>query len=318
MRVLVADKLEKSALDGLGALGCDVVSMPDLVDEPLVEAIRDVNPVVLVVRGTKVPQQAIAAGADLALVIRAGAGYNTIDVQAATDRGIKVANCPGKNAIAVAELAFGLILALDRHIPDCVASLRQGVWNKKAFSKASGLYGAKIGLVGMGSIGQEMVSRAQAFGMDVHVYSSYLLPEAAADMKVTLCPSLDEVASTCDIVSVHSSLRPETKGMIGKAFFDLMKPGALFINTSRSEVVDGEAMLEAARSGKIRCGLDVFDGEPVLPECAYDGPYKDVPGVYCTHHIGAGTNQAQEAVADEVVRIVAEFQSTGHAPNVVN
>ncbi len=175
MRVLIADKFEKSGLDGLQALGCEISYQPDLKDDPLVEAIRAVAPDVLVVRGTKVTEPMLDAG-PVKLVVRAGAGYNTIDVAAASKRGIYVSNCPGKNSIAVAELAFALILALDRRIADNVVALRQGAWNKKEFSKARGLYGRTLGLIGVGKIGQEMIPRARAFGMPVVAWSRSLTP----------------------------------------------------------------------------------------------------------------------------------------------
>src|SRR5919106_1946219 len=170
MRLLVADKFEQSGRDGLNNLGCDVVYQPDLKDDALVEAIGKGAPDVLVVRGTKVTEPMLDAG-PIKLVVRAGAGYNTIDVAAASKRGIYVSNCPGKNSIAVAELAFALILALDRRVPDNVAELRAGKWNKKEFSKARGLFGRTIGLLGYGNIGQEMAKRAHAFGMPIVVWS---------------------------------------------------------------------------------------------------------------------------------------------------
>src|SRR5918993_1054352 len=170
MRVLIADKFEQSGRDGLEALGCEVSFQPDLKDDLLVDAIRKENPDVLVVRGTKVTDPMLAAG-QIKLVVRAGAGYNTIDVAAASKRGIYVSNCPGKNAIAVAELAFGLILALDRRIPDNVAEMRGGTWNKKEYSKAQGLYGRTLALLGVGSIGQEMIRRAAGFGMNGVIWS---------------------------------------------------------------------------------------------------------------------------------------------------
>src|SRR5215210_6197524 len=168
MRVLIADKFEQSGRDGLDAAGCDYSFQPDVKDEPLAEAIRGYQPDVLVVRGTKVSEPMLDAG-PLKLVVRAGAGYNTIDVAAASRRGIYVSNCPGKNAVAVAELTFALILALDRRIPDNVAELRTGRWNKKEFSKARGLFGRTLGLLGYGSIGQEVARRGLAFGTRVLV-----------------------------------------------------------------------------------------------------------------------------------------------------
>src|SRR3970040_2082314 len=170
MKVLVADKFEKSGLDGLNAAGCEVVHDPDLKEDALPQAIRSTGADVLIVRGTKVTTPMLDAGR-LSLIVRAGAGYNTIDVAGASKRDIYVSNCPGKNAIAVAELAFALILALDRRVPDNVADLRSGKWNKKEYSKAQGLYGKTIVLLGIGSIGQEMVRRAAGFGLHVLVWS---------------------------------------------------------------------------------------------------------------------------------------------------
>src|SRR5690349_12260730 len=146
MRVLIADKFEQSGLDGLKAAGCDVSFQPGLNGDALAKEVASWQPDVLVVRSTKVTEPILAAGA-LKLIVRAGAGYNTIDVAAASRRGIYVSNCPGKNSIAVAELAFALILALDRRIADNVIALQQGVWNKKEFSKARGLFGRTLGLI---------------------------------------------------------------------------------------------------------------------------------------------------------------------------
>lgn len=317
MKVLVADKLEKSALNGLKEIGCEVVSEPDLQGQAIHDKLVETGAEILIVRGTKVPKE-VMDGTSLSLIVRAGAGYNTIDVEAASERGIYVANCPGKNGIAVAELAFGLIIALDRHIPDNVVSLREGKWNKKGFSKAKGLYGRTLGLVGLGSIGQEMVKRAQAFGMNVVAYSRYLSDEAAIGLNIGKAKSLEDLASQSDVVSVHVSLRPETKGILDKKFFSSMKDGAYFVNTSRAEVVVQGDLVECVKSGKIKAGLDVFDDEPTVGEGEFTGAIKDVPGVYCTHHIGAGTDQAQEAVADETVRIVREYVFSGIVPNVVN
>src|SRR3989440_2302961 len=166
MHVLIADKFEQSGRDGLQAIGCEFSFQPDLKDEALVATIAQLQPDVLVVRGTKVTEPMLAAG-PLKLIVRAGAGYNTIDVAAASRPGSYVSNCPGKNSIAVAELAFALMLALDRRIADAVIALRAGKWNKSGFSDARGLFGRKLGLIGVGQIGQEMITRAHAFGLAV-------------------------------------------------------------------------------------------------------------------------------------------------------
>src|SRR5689334_23569956 len=218
MKVLVADKFEQSGRDGLEALGCEVSYQPDLKDEALANAIGSEVPDVLVVRGTKVTEPMLDAG-PIKLVVRAGAGYNTIDVAAASKRGIYVSNCPGKNSIAVAELAFALILALDRRIVDNVVALRKGEWNKKEFSKARGLYGRTLGLIGVGKIGQEMVPRARAFGMPVVAWSRSLTHERAAELGVELMESPQAVAAAADVVSVHLALNPETKHLLNADFF---------------------------------------------------------------------------------------------------
>src|SRR5215203_4005848 len=212
MKVLIADKFEQSGRDGLQALGCEISYQPDLKDDALVEAIKRETPDVLVVRGTKVTEPMLEAG-PVKLVVRAGAGYNAIDVAAASKRGIYVSNCPGKNSIAVAELAFALILALDRRIADNVAALRRGEWNKKEFSKARGLFGRTLGLIGLGKIGQEMIPRARAFGMPVVAWSRSLTVERATVLGLEYMSSPKEVAAAADIVSVHLALNPETKNL---------------------------------------------------------------------------------------------------------
>ena len=317
MKVLIADKFEKSGLDGLQALGCEISYQPDLKDDPLVEAIRQVAPDVLVVRGTKVTEPMLGAG-PVKLVVRAGAGYNTIDVAAASKRGIYVSNCPGKNSIAVAELAFALILALDRRIADNVVTLRQGTWNKKEFSKARGLFGRTLGLIGVGKIGQEMIPRARAFGMPVVAWSRSLTRERAAELGVDLMPSPKSVAAAADVVSIHLALKPETKNLIDAEFFGAMREGSYFINTARGEVVDQQALIDVIRNRGIRAGLDVYALEPTSGTGEFQDEIAKEAGLYGTHHIGASTDQAQEAIAAETVRIVEEFKRTGKVPNVVN
>jgi D-3-phosphoglycerate dehydrogenase / 2-oxoglutarate reductase len=317
MRVLIADKFEQSGRDGLQALGCEISYQPDVKDAALVEAIQKETPDVLVVRGTKVTEPMLDAG-PVKLVVRAGAGYNTIDVAAASQRGIYVSNCPGKNSIAVAEIAFALILALDRRIADNVIALRRGEWNKKEFSKARGLFGRTLGLIGVGRIGQEMIPRARAFGMPVIAWSRSLTTDRAALLGVEMKESPKAVAAAADVVSVHLALNSETKNMLGADFFNAMQKGAYFINTARGEVVDQAALAEAMRNRGIRAGLDVFAVEPTSGTGEFQDEIVKEEGLYGTHHVGASTDQAQEAIAAETVRIVKEFKETGKVPNVVN
>ena len=295
MRVLVADKFEQSGLDGLRAAGCDVLYSPSLKDQALVDEVASSRPEVLVVRSTKVPEAALAA-APLKLVVRAGAGYNTIDVAAASARGIYVSNCPGDN----------------------VADLRAGTWNKAEYSKAAGLFGRTLGLIGLGGIGSEMIPRARGFGMPVVAWSRSLTPERAEALGITFAASPLEVAAAADVVSVHLALNAATRGLIDAEFLDAMRPGATFINTSRGDIVDEPALAAAVREKGLRVGLDVFAGEPTTGTGEFRPEIVGLPGVYGTHHIGASTDQAQEAIAAEAVRIVRVFLETGKVPNVVN
>jgi D-3-phosphoglycerate dehydrogenase / 2-oxoglutarate reductase len=333
MKVLVADKFEQSGIDGLKAAGCEVVYEPDLKDDALREAIRASGADVLVVRGTKVTAPMLDAGR-LSLVVRAGAGYNTIDVAAASSRGIYVSNCPGKNAIAVAELAFGLILTLDRRIPDNVADLRAGIWNKKEYSKARGLYGRTLGLLGVGSIGQAMIRRAAGFGMPVVIWSRRFdgqrralteedaralgIEAALHAIPITLAPTPASVAERADVLSVHLALGPETRGLVNAELLSRLPSGAMFINTARGEVVDYAALADAVQKRGLRVGLDVYANEPTSASGEFADDIVRLRAVYGTHHIGASTDQAQEAIAAETVRIIRSYKETGHVPNVVN
>ncbi len=317
MRVLIADKFEQSGRDGLDAAGCESSYQPDVKDEALVEAIRSYVPDVLVVRGTKVTEPMLDAGA-LKLIVRAGAGYNTIDVAAASRRGVYVSNCPGKNSVAVAELALALILALDRRVADNVIQLREGKWNKKEFSKARGLLGRTLGLVGTGQIGREVITRGRAFGMNVIAWGRSLTDESAAELGVERRAELLDVARDSDVVSVHVALKPETRGLIGADFFGAMREGAYFVNTARGEVVDQDALRRAMREKGLRAGLDVFADEPTVAAGEFADDIAREPNLYGTHHIGASTDQAQEAIAAETVRVIRTFKETGRVPNVVN
>ena len=318
MKVLVADKFEKVGVDGLKELGCDVELRPDVKAEDLPAAVKEVNPKVLIVRGKKVSEAALAAGPGLSLVIRAGAGIDTIDVAAASRLGIAVANCPGKNSIAVAELVLGLLISLDRRIADQVADLRQGQWLKSEYSKARGLYGRTLGIVGFGQIGREIATRAQAFGMKVVASALDLTRENADRLGIGYCETPLEVARLADAVSINVSGGAGSKHLVNAEFLAAMKPGAYLINASRGSVVDEAALERAVRERGIRVGLDVYEGEPSAGKAEFAPTVVAAPGVYGTHHVGASTEQAQVAIALEAVRIVDRFVSTGTAPNCVN
>ena len=318
MRVLVADKFEGVGLEGLRSLGCEVHFEPRLEGESLGWRLRDTRADVLVVRSTRVTAAEMDQGTGLSLIIRAGAGVNTIDLAGASARAISVSNCPGKNAVAVAELAWGLILALDRRIPEQTADLKAGAWNKAEYGKARGLAGRTLGIAGFGAIGREVAARGRAFGMPVVAWSASLTAERAAEAGVERTASLRDLAALSDVVSVHLALTKETRGLLGAAFFDAMRPGSLFVNTSRGETVNAAALKAAISEKGIRAGLDVYEREPAGGTGAFEDEVGRMPGVVGTHHVGASTEQAQNAIAAEVVRIVAAYKATGVVPNAVN
>lgn len=318
MNILVADKLSERFMSTLSAAGHDVVSETGLKGDALIEAVRDRRPHILVVRSTKVPAAVMDAGPSLELIVRAGAGYDNIDAQAASQRGIFVANCPGKNAAAVAELTMGLILALDRFIPDNVADARAGRWNKARYSEAKGIKGKTLGILGLGNIGREVVARARAFELRIIAWSRSLTEEGAAELEIERREHPLDVAREADVVSVHVAAAPETDNLIDRAFFEAMKPGAYFINTSRSAVVDEEAMRWAMDEKGIRVAADVIENEPAGKEGPFENGLAQHPNFYLTHHIGASTEQAQEAIAEEAVRIINTYAETGRVLNCVN
>ena len=318
MTVLVADNIADVGLDALRDAGHQVRSEPGLSGGSLVSALRETEPQVLVVRSTKVTPEALDASPALALIVRAGAGYDTIDVAGASDRGIFVANCPGKNSVAVAELTLGLLLSMDRRIPDNVIEARAGHWNKKLYANADGLKGRTLGVIGLGNIGTEVVRRAQAFDMDVVAWSRSLTPADAEALGVTYADRPTDVAAAADAVTLHVASTPDTKHLADRDFFEAMRDGAFFINTTRAAVVDETALAWAVNEKDVRAALDVVDGEPAQKEAAFDHPLADHSNVYVTHHIGASTQQAQNATAREAARVVTTFADAGDVPNCVN
>ena len=315
-RVLVADALVPESFDDLRASGVDVQFRSELTSADLPSAIAGFK--VLVVRSTEVTAATFEAADRLALVVRAGSGTNTIDVAAASARGIFVANCPGKNSVAVAELAIGLILAIDRRIADNVIALRDGRWNKKDFSAANGIKGSRLGLVGFGSIAREVARRARAFGMHVTAFSRSLTEEVAEAHGVARGRSLVHLFRDNDIVSLHLPLTGDTRGIVDRHVLSVMPQGAMLINTARAEVVDCDALLEFTKAGRIRVGTDVFAHEPESKQGDFADPLGALPNVVGTHHIGASTTQAQNEIGAETVRIVRNFCETGEVISPVN
>jgi D-3-phosphoglycerate dehydrogenase len=315
MKILIADKLSPKAIAALEKIGADITSSPNLKAEELSEAIGNAN--VLIVRSTKVFAETIEAGKSLELIIRAGAGVNNIDLEKASNSGVYVANCPGKNSDAVAELALGHIIACDRRIVNASIDLRNGNWKKKAYQNAAGLKGRTLGIIGLGSIGNALAKLAKGLDMNVIAWSRSLTPDKADKLDLNYCESITEVAANADVVSVHLAMTPDTKHLLNNDFFNKMKDGAIFVNTSRGEIVDTAALRKAIDEKALRVGLDVFENEPGSGIAEFD--QVDLAGLITgTPHIAASTNQASEAIANEVVRIVNSLIKTGKPINVVN
>ena len=319
MRVLFADSVSESTVTRLEERGHTCVVDAGLKAEELAASLGGVD--ALVVRSTRVGREVFERADRLALVIRAGAGTNTIDTEAAAARGVLVANLPGRNAAAVAELTMGLLIAVDRRIVDATVDLRSGRWDKKTYSAARGLLGTTIGILGLGSIGLEVAQRASAFGMHVLALAK---PDRhadvvarAEDLRIDMVDSLSELLPACDTVSLHLPSSPATVGLVDRSFLELMRPGSILLNTSRGELVDEDALLEALDGRGIRAGLDVYADEPGAGAAEWVSRLAQHPRVVGTHHIGASTQQAQDAIADGVVEIIDAFVK-GDTPNCVN
>jgi D-3-phosphoglycerate dehydrogenase / 2-oxoglutarate reductase len=320
MKVLIADKLDSTVARRLTEMGCSVDSEPSLKGSALSDALGRLQPEVLVVRSTKVQKEQLLECGSLALIIRAGAGVNTIDVAQASSQGIFIANCPGKNAIAVAELAMGHLINLDRRISDNAADLRKGLWRKKHYSKARGLYSRTLAVLGAGSTGREMILRARAFGMAVRVWEPMGLLGAAQaeELGIEFAETPLDACRDADAVSVHLALTPETRGIVGRAELAALRDGAFVVNTARGGIVDEAALLDAISEKGLRAGLDVFDNEPGANAERFESPTAQSSGVYGTHHIGASTEQASEAVGEAVVESVRSWMQDGRVDNCVN
>lgn len=312
LKVLIADKFPDQYIKEMEDLDLEVIYSPKLGENDLPEASKDVD--IIVVRSTIVNETTIKNSEKLNLIIRAGSGVNNINIKAANQKGVYVANCPGMNSIAVAELAMGLIISLDRRIPENVIDFNNGVWNKGLYSKAEGLYGKNLAIIGVGAIGKEVAKRAIAFGMNV--YGKDITRVEGYGIKDF--SEMDKILPMMDIISIHLPSNPQTKGLFNKEMFSYLKPGCLLVNTSRADVIDEDALLEAIKEKNIRVAIDVFKGEPEQKEGNVSSKLQGNKNIYVTHHIGASTEQAQTAVAAETVKIIKDFISSGVIAHWVN
>ncbi|MFC2133264.1 NAD(P)-dependent oxidoreductase [Bacteroidota bacterium] len=312
MKVLIADKYPDNYMQELKAKNSEIAYEPKFGENEIAENIKGVD--YLIVRSTKVNAEAINNSDNLKIIIRAGSGYNTIDVEAASAKGVSVANTPGKNSVAVAELAMGLMISLDRKIPDNVADFKNSVWNKAEYSKADGLKGKTLGVIGVGNIGKEFAARAKAFGMKVYGYD--IVRMEGIDLEYV--DDIKQLVADSDVISLHLPANDKTKGMFNKEMFDLMKNGATLINTSRPQVIDEDALIDAVKTKNIKAGLDVFLDEPEGKTGEVKSKFQGIENIYVTHHIGASTAQAQDAVAQETVKIISTHMDKGEVLNCVN
>lgn len=312
MRLLIADKFPEHYIAEFKKLGLDVEYSPKLGENDLPEKIKDVD--ILVVRSTNVTEETIKRSNTLNLIVRAGAGVNNINIPAANQKGVYVTNCPGKNSIAVAELAIGLMISLDRRIANNVMDFKNKKWNKAEYSKAEGLFGKNLALIGVGNIGKEVAKRALALGMNVYGKDiSRIEGVAIKDFS-----EMDQILPIADVISIHLPLTDETRNLFNEKMFSYVKPNSILINTSRSEIIDESALIKAVKEKNLKVGLDVFKDEPEGKEGEVCSPLQELPNVYITHHIGASTEQAQNAVAEETVKIVRDFIKSGVIAHWVN
>ena len=313
MKVLVADRLEP---DGLRLLkkerGVKVDVMPGLTPESLKEIIGAYD-AVIIRSGSRLTKEIIDAAKNLKVIGRAGVGVDNVDLEAATHRGIIVMNTPEGNTTATAEHTMTLMLALARKIPQAYVSLTQGKWRREEFIGTE-LQGKTLGVIGLGRIGREVAKRAsQGFGMKVIAFDPFITEEVAKPLGVTFC-DLKKLFKLADFITVHTPLTPETKYIVNRAAFTLMKPGVRVLNCARGGIIDEKALLAAIRSGKVAgAALDVFEKEP-----PGKNPLLKCPEVIATPHLGAATREAQENVSVAVVRQVMDALHNRAIRNAVN
>lgn len=317
-RVLLVDQFGVQGLEGLRAAGCDAIFNRLLSSATLEQAVRDIEPDILVTRTSRVTDAVLGASERLGLVVCTGPATDHVDVDAASRRGIFVAHCPGRSASAVAELAWALILACDRRLPDQVRGIRAKCFSEIDHGAAFGLAGRTLGIVGLGQVGQEIARRGSAFGMHVVAWSRNITEARCDALGIDYCANLVNLAKLCDVVSVSVSDNDESQGLIGEKFFNALRPGATLVNTSLGRVILQSALLHAVRTKGIRAGLDLHEyvGEgapdPDIAELVAEG------GVYGTLQSGAATTQATQAIDGEVVRMVRQWIEQGTVSGCIN
>jgi D-3-phosphoglycerate dehydrogenase len=312
MKILVSDSLSKQGVELLEKAGFTVVVKSKMSKEELFKEIKDADG--LIVRsGTKVTEELIAAAERLKVVGRAGSGLDNVDTPAATRRGIVVMNTPGGNTVTTAEHTMSMICAMSRRIPQATASVKSGKWEKDKFMGVE-LYNKTLGIVGVGQIGSHLTKLAQGIGMRVIAYDPYLAADRAEKMGVEMV-ELSELFRRADIISVHTPLTPETKGLINAQAIATMKPGVMIVNCARGGIIHEGDLFEALKSKRVAAAaFDVFEEEPVKADHMLLG----LDNFICTPHIGAQTTEAQENVAVGIAEQVVDYFMKGIARGAVN
>jgi D-3-phosphoglycerate dehydrogenase len=311
--VIVPDSVHPSAVNILEqASGIRVSAPGQLKRDDTLKAMADAD--ALIIRSaTKADAQLINAAPRLKVIARAGVGVDNVDLEAANARGIAVMNTPDGNTVATAEFAFGLMLALARHIPQSYDSMQAGKWDRKSFMGVE-LRGKTLGIIGFGRIGRAVARRAQAFEMQVIAYDPYIPADIAQDFGVELV-SLDDLYRRSDFITLHSLITDETRGMINRETLSRMKRGVRIVNAARGALINEIDLAEAIRSGQVAgAALDVYAEEPPPP----GHPLVGLPGVIDTPHLAASTEEAQVAVAVEAAHLVVDALTKGEYRNVVN
>ena len=316
MRILVACELPVPALDQLHSLASDVVYRPDATAQDLRESLADVG--ILIVGSTRVSAEAVAHAKTLQMIVHAGPGPGDLALEEASAQGIFVAHCPDQPATAVAELTFGLILALDRRIVENTLALREGSWKRDEVMDARGLAGRTIGILGYGAVGRLVAQRALAFEMRVVAWSPTLAPTTASQLGIEFCNWPRELARQSDIVTVHTGAEGERETLIDAEFLQSMQPGAYLIHVGHPGAVDEAALAEAITQRSLRVGIDVFASAPTGDHARFRSRLCEMPGVVATQQVGPLTEQARQAAAAEVVRIVRSYLVSGEVLDCLN
>ncbi len=311
MKIVLAEKVSASTLAVLQTEPGWQVVTADKIKTTLADELADAD--ALVVRSAVQVDAALLEHAPKLRVIgRAGVGVDNIDTEAATRRGIVVMNTPGANAVAVAELTLGLMIAMGRRINAANSSMHAGKWDKKSL-QGTELRGKTLGIVGLGRIGLEVARRALAFGMEVIGYDPFIAPVIARENEVTLVP-IDEIFKSSDYLTLHVGLTSQTEGLINKQSIAIMKPGIRIVNCARGELIVEEALAEALASGSVAgAALDVFHQEPLK-----DSPFFALDTCLLSPHIGGATDEAQEAIGIQLARQVRDYLKLGVVQNAVN